>query len=119
MDYGNYLKIESLLSLQQTKSNFEEAEQIFIVTHQAIELWLKVLLNEIIVLKKAFISSRFSDIISHVDKCIILVDMMVGQFKALKALSPLEFSNFRASLGWGSMRKPQIFPKSDSNNCYY
>ena len=34
MDYNNYLQIETLLSLQQTKSNFEIAEKIFIVTHQ-------------------------------------------------------------------------------------
>ena len=45
--YGNYLKVDELLSLQQPRSTGpEHDEMLFIVIHQVYELWFKELLKE-------------------------------------------------------------------------
>ena len=44
--YWNYIKLDTLLSLQKPKTDFPD-EQIFIIYHQITELYLKLCLNEI------------------------------------------------------------------------
>ena len=46
MDYGDYLKLDALLSAQAPLSD-EHDELLFIVIHQATELWLKLALHEL------------------------------------------------------------------------
>lgn len=46
LTYTSYLKIEELLSLQQLQSPDEHDETLFIVIHQAYELWFKQILHE-------------------------------------------------------------------------
>ncbi len=40
MSYGDYLQLDSILSSQQRLSNHHD-EMLFIVIHQASELWMK------------------------------------------------------------------------------
>ncbi len=48
LTYGEYLKIPELLSLQQLRSDPPvHDEHLFIVVHQAYELWFKQLLYEL------------------------------------------------------------------------
>jgi tryptophan 2,3-dioxygenase len=48
LTYGNYLHLDELLSLQQQRSEPpEHDEMLFIVVHQAYELWFKLLLHEL------------------------------------------------------------------------
>ncbi|HXG57344.1 MAG TPA: tryptophan 2,3-dioxygenase family protein [Vicinamibacterales bacterium] len=45
--YGNYLRVDELLALQQPRSDGpEHDEMLFIVIHQVYELWFKELLHE-------------------------------------------------------------------------
>ena len=46
MDYGDYLQLETLLGAQETVTD-EHDELLFIVIHQATELWLKLSVHEI------------------------------------------------------------------------
>ena len=47
LNYNSYLKIPELLSLQQQKTNPpHHDEMFFIIIHQAMELWFKLLLHE-------------------------------------------------------------------------
>ncbi len=45
-DYWSYIQLETLLSLQNPKTNFDD-EEVFIVYHQITELVLKLMRNEI------------------------------------------------------------------------
>ena len=48
MDYGTYLRLDELLALQSLQSTPEHPDELlFIVVHQASELWFKVLLHEL------------------------------------------------------------------------
>ena len=49
--YPSYLRLGELLSLQHPRSKPEHPDELlFIVVHQASELWLKVLLHELDIL---------------------------------------------------------------------
>jgi len=47
IDYGSYLRLDELLQLQTPQSAPEHPDELlFIVVHQASELWFKVLRHE-------------------------------------------------------------------------
>ena len=48
LTYADYLHLDELLALQQPRSDPpEHDETLFIVVHQAYELWFKLLLHEL------------------------------------------------------------------------
>ncbi len=51
LHYADYLKLEKLLDIQELKSDLQQVhahdEMLFIVIHQAYELWFKQLLYEV------------------------------------------------------------------------
>jgi len=48
IDYGSYLALDELLALQRTRSEPEHPDELlFIVVHQASELWFKAILFEL------------------------------------------------------------------------
>lgn len=104
LNYASYLKLPQLFELQTPISVHKRAELIFIITHQAMELWLKVLLEEIENLYKLFrdTSSHTICLINGLDHCCQYWRVMVTQFDGIRALSPLEFFKFREVLGSAS-----------------
>jgi tryptophan 2,3-dioxygenase len=97
--YGNYLRIEELLSLQHPRSEGPEHDELlFIIIHQVYELWFKELLHEF---------DRVSDLLTadepyraqHTLKRILtILKVMVAQLDILETMTPLEFLSFRARL---------------------
>lgn len=102
MDYSEYLQITPLLDLQKPVSQYNKEELIFIVTHQASELWLKILLLELDKLKTLFKNRQTLEIIAQIEQCILFMNMIIKQFQALEGLSFIEFSRFRTVLGQSS-----------------
>src|SRR5829696_2132901 len=48
LTYGSYLRVPELLSLQRPRSRPPHPEELhFIVVHQALELWMKLLLHDL------------------------------------------------------------------------
>jgi tryptophan 2,3-dioxygenase len=48
LTYGSYLRVPELLALQQPRSRPPHPEELhFIVVHQALELWMKLLLHDL------------------------------------------------------------------------
>jgi len=97
MDYAGYLKLSQLLSLQAPVSPCEREELIFIVAHQSMELWFKVLLTEIKILCKSFLNrdAHITTLLKSLNDCCLYWEVMIAQFNSLAALSPLDFMKFR------------------------
>jgi tryptophan 2,3-dioxygenase len=97
--YGNYLKIEELLSLQQPRSEAPEHDELlFIIIHQVYELWFKELLHEF-----DRVSTLLTDDESHrvqhtLKRILTILKVMVAQLDILETMTPLEFLSFRARL---------------------
>jgi tryptophan 2,3-dioxygenase len=97
--YGNYLKVDELLALQQPLSEGpEHDEMLFIVIHQVYELWFKEVLHEldrVRVLLEAGEAHRAQ----HTFKRILtILKVMVAQLDILETMTPLEFLTFRERL---------------------
>ncbi|MDU0112690.1 tryptophan 2,3-dioxygenase [Psychrosphaera aquimarina] len=101
MSYGDYLNLEKILSAQQPQSD-QHDEMLFIVIHQASELWLKLAGHEITsaisMLKQAEFGPAFK-VISRVKQIFI---QLTQSWNILSTLTPVDYLKFRDSLGHSS-----------------
>lgn len=96
--YGSYLALDKLLSCQNTKTN-ADSELLFIVIHQANELWFKVLIHEF----ENAISSLYKGdelsaykVLARASQILLL---LTRTWDVLSTLTPNEFRVFRDSVG--------------------
>ena len=111
--YGSYLALDALLDLQRprTADAGEEHpdELLFIVVHQASELWFKVVLRELDALRAAMAPPYPSGpavaaerALWHAGRLNALTRIVAGQLAALDTLPPQRFLQFRGYLGSSS-----------------
>ena len=103
VSYPSYLALDELLSLQRTRSvPTHPDELLFIVVHQASELWFKVILHELEALVAAFEARDTMRAVLAVRRLNALVRIVTGQLAALDTLPPQHFAQFRGYLGTSS-----------------
>ncbi|MGV3708021.1 MAG: tryptophan 2,3-dioxygenase family protein [Gemmatimonas sp.] len=101
--YGDYLKLKELLSLQTPQSQPEHPDELlFIVVHQASELWFKVLLHEIDAMVSALQGFNTMHSLLAVRRVNALMSIVASQLSALDTLPPQRFAQFRTYLGTSS-----------------
>ena len=101
--YGSYLALDELLSLQRPRSTPEHPDELlFIVVHQASELWFKVLLHELDILVERLQSGDALAALSSVKRVNALVRIVTAQLSSLETLPPQRFAEFRGYLGTSS-----------------
>ena len=97
LSYGSYLRLLELLQLQTGLSE-EHDELLFIVAHQAYELWFKVILFELetardrIAADDVFFARHFLHRVHVIEK------LLVEQIEVLETMSPQDFMAFRSKL---------------------
>ena len=101
--YGSYLALDELLALQRPRSSPEHPDELlFIVVHQASELWFKVLLHE---LEALVMQLQQGDVLASVfalKRINALMSIVTAQLSALDTLPPHRFAEFRGYLGSSS-----------------
>lgn len=96
LTYHSYLKIEELLSLQQFRSPGEHDEMLFIVIHQAYELWFKQILHELDHISRIMDQQQDIQNAFHSTKRVLtIMKVLVHQVDILETMTPLEFLSFR------------------------
>ncbi len=103
VSYPSYLHLDRLLTLQHPRSEPEHPDELlFIIVHQASELWFKVLLHELhglITRLEAFDAMGATLAIRRVNS---LMAIVASQLSALDTLPPQRFAQFRGYLGQSS-----------------
>lgn len=103
LDYGSYIRVDDLLALQQPRSRPEHPDELlFIVVHQASELWFKVILHEIDALVAALEQHETMPAVLAVRRLNALVRIVSAHLSALDTLPPQRFAQFRGYLGASS-----------------
>ncbi len=103
IDYGSYLRLNELLALQTVQSSPEHPdEMLFIVVHQASELWFKVLRHEMDTLIAAFEQFDTMRALLAIQRVNVLTEIVAQQLTALDTLPPQRFAQFRGYLGSSS-----------------
>jgi tryptophan 2,3-dioxygenase len=103
LDYGSYVRVDDLLALQHPRSSPEHPDELlFIVVHQASELWFKVILHEIDALVGALERRETMFAVLAVRRLNALVRIVSAHLSALDTLPPQRFAQFRGYLGTSS-----------------
>lgn len=105
--YSNYLQLNNILGSQHPKS-FEEPnspahdEMLFIIIHQAYELWFKQILFELKFVTEVFKKNKINDnsedlnLVRHrLRRVIKILSLLNQQVDILDTMTPLDFLEFR------------------------
>ncbi|XP_074847986.1 tryptophan 2,3-dioxygenase [Carettochelys insculpta] len=110
--YGNYLHLEKILNAQELQSEKNgkkiHDEHLFIVTHQAYELWFKQILWELDSVRLIFQNGSVRDernmlkVVARIHRISIILKLLVEQFSVLETMTALDFFDFRDYLSSAS-----------------
>src|SRR6516165_5347267 len=99
LTYASYLNLDELLSLQRPRSEPpEHDETLFIIAHQAYELWFKLQLHELEKIRADFQNNRLYASIGTFKRVRTIMKVMVEQIDILETLTPMSFNTFRDRL---------------------
>jgi tryptophan 2,3-dioxygenase len=108
--YGDYLAIEQLLELQKPLSLREgkliaHDEMLFIIIHQAYELWFKQILHEITACAEVLSKPAADDdgpdmnvVVHRLKRVVEIWRLLNHQVDVLETMTPLDFLEFRELL---------------------
>lgn len=108
MNYHDYLQLDQILNAQFPESEKRELpahdEMLFIVIHQAYELWFKQLHHEVNSVNK-ILSSPLNDnspelqtVVHRLSRCITIMRVLVHQIDIMETMTPMDFLDFRDML---------------------
>src|SRR5437660_4497558 len=99
LTYTSYLKLDRLLELQEPRSQGPEHDELlFIVVHQAYELWFKLLLHELDKIKRDFFEGHLYGALATFKRARTIMKVMVEQVDIAETLTPMSFNAFRDRL---------------------
>jgi tryptophan 2,3-dioxygenase len=99
LSYASYLDLDYLLKLQVPRSDPpEHDEMIFIIVHQAYELWFKLQLHEFEKIKRDFRANHTYGAIATFKRVRTVMKVMVEQVDVIETLTPRSFNSFRDRL---------------------
>lgn len=107
--YGDYLQLDKVLKAQdpESKKNGEEAhdEMLFIIVHQAYELWFKQMKHEmesiVRIMNKPAVNDNSPDVYSVVHRLKRIAsiwELCIKQVDVIETMTPLDFLDFRDQL---------------------
>ncbi|KAK6976062.1 tryptophan 2 3-dioxygenase [Biomphalaria glabrata] len=111
LNYHNYLMLDHILSSQVMQSELKDKavhdEHLFIVTHQAYELWFKQILYEIDSVRNMFMLPVLEEtktllILNRLSRVALILKLLVDQVDILETMTPLDFLEFRLQLSSAS-----------------
>ena len=99
LTYGGYLKLSELLSLQQLLSDPPvHDELLFIVVHQAYELWFKQLLFELESVRDRLFAGDTERARHYLTRVHAIERVLIEHIEVLETMSPQDFLAFRDHL---------------------
>jgi tryptophan 2,3-dioxygenase len=102
--YADYLQLDRLLSSQAPKSveygQPAHEETLFIIVHQAYELWFKQILHELDsvleIFKKNYLEEKdVGVVVSRLSRITEIQKVLIDQLRILETMTPLDFLEFR------------------------
>ena len=105
-NYVSYLQLDQILTAQTPMSvaddGFEHDEMLFIIIHQAYELWFKQLIHETGWLFQKLNENDLPNSLGTLRRILTIMKTIVGQIDILETMTPLQFNSFREFLASAS-----------------
>lgn len=107
--YHDYLQLEKILNAQSPESDKNglpaHDEMLFIVIHQAYELWFKQLHHEadsiVGIMSKPALndnSPELQTVVHRLSRCVTILRVLVHQIDIMETMTPMDFLDFRDML---------------------
>lgn len=99
LTYNGYLKVNELKTLQHCLSEpAHHDEPLFIIIHQAYELWFKLILHELDTVVRFMEKGNVRRANFFVRRVVAIMKVLVQQIHILETMNPREFLGFRNHL---------------------
>ncbi len=106
--YHSYLELDKILNAQHERSGEFEAqpaheEMLFIIVHQAYELWFKQIIHELASVAAMFRGEEVDErsigtAVGRLNRVIEIEKLLIQQISVLETMTPLDFLDFRSYL---------------------
>jgi tryptophan 2,3-dioxygenase len=101
LSYGSYLALDELLAAQRPRSG-EHDEMLFIVIHQASELWMKLAVFEIEAAMRCISQDDLGPALKMMSRVARIQANLTQSWSILSTLTPADYLKFRPKLGQSS-----------------
>ena len=107
--YSDYIELDKILNSQHPRSfsSMEDGndEMLFIIIHQAYELWFKQIIFELDLVRNIFIRDRINDnsddmsrVVQRLKRVVKILELINQQVSVLETMTALDFLEFRNHL---------------------
>lgn len=100
--YTDYLKLDKILDSQHPKSDLKTDEMLFIIIHQAYELWFKMVIHELDRVREIFSQENINDnagemsiAVHKLKRVAKIFEIINQQVDILETMTPMDFLEFR------------------------
>ena len=101
ISYGSYLNMDELLECQNPRSD-QHDEMMFIVIHQASELWLKCCLHEMGAAMDCVRNDNLGTAFKMLSRVAKIQKQLQQSWDVLTTMTPADYASFRDALGQSS-----------------
>jgi len=99
--YGSYLRLPEILAAQSPLSDAHD-EMLFIVIHQASELWIKLCLHELAAACDAIAADHVPPALKMMTRVARVQSQLIQSWDVLATMTPADYSRMREKLGSSS-----------------
>ncbi|MHC1551115.1 tryptophan 2,3-dioxygenase [Phyllobacterium sp. K27] len=101
MSYGDYLRLDTILTAQTPLSDAHD-EMLFIVQHQASEIWMRLVIHELTSVCDHIAKDDLAPSFKMLARVSRILDQLNSAWDVLRTMTPSEYTTFRQALGMSS-----------------
>jgi tryptophan 2,3-dioxygenase len=101
ISYSQYLQLDRVLDAQKPLSG-QHDEMLFIVIHQASELWMKLCLHELAATRAQIRGDDLEPAFKMLSRVARIQTQLIQSWEVLSTMTPSDYTKFRDSLGQSS-----------------
>ena len=99
LSYGEYLGLDELLDIQRLVSKPRQHDEVlFLIAHQAYELWFKLMLNELETAISHMLADNLAEATRLIRRVVPVQRVLIQQLEVLETIKPTDFLKFRSIL---------------------
>ncbi len=101
MSYGEFLHLDDLLACQPSRTG-QHDEMLFVIIHQATELWMKLMIHELMGAIRTIQRDDLRPVFKMMSRVSRIQSQLIQSWDVLATLTPADYLTFRDVLGQSS-----------------
>ncbi|MCP5366576.1 MAG: tryptophan 2,3-dioxygenase [Hyphomicrobiales bacterium] len=101
MSYGDYLDLDTILAAQHPRTD-EHDELLFVIIHQASELWMKLAIHELLAARDRIRAGHLRPAFKMLARVAQIQGQLLQSWSVLSTMTPADYLRFRDQLGQSS-----------------